>query len=630
MSNWISHCTAGTSSIRTLLALLLLLIGAGVARADAAQTFVFAGKTLPVAHVATVGGKLAISVRDPGLAQLLRATGASMTWNPGERYVLFTTAEPQIVSFAVGDARYDVGPRSAQAGFAPYEMSGTVYVPFDELLSALYLAPKRDGDAIVIQPQLAAFDVRGNGSESVLVARAGIPLKPRIVEESASQLVYAFDGVGTTLDRSRAIRAEGIRAITFAQSGTVRAPVTTVTIALAPGTGHGRLETDDRNGFSLAIGGAAASEPVAVATPEPTAAAAATPGPQATPAPASAVATVTGIDAHAGPNGYSVDIAVAGDATYDWHRLRDPDNRFWIDIHGAALSAPIGDVVGSDPVDAVRVRQLDATTVRVALSLAGQKRLDVQPSADGVKVSVYSEDAGDDVARAGTGALGNASAVAVAPTPVPSGDAWKFGARSTYVATNPRLIVIDPGHGGSDPGAGRGGLREADLALDMAKRLRDILVARGWQVVLTRTADVDVYKPNDTARDELQARDDIANNAGARMLVSIHVNSFINAGPRGTTTYYSKPSDVALAQAVQASAAGVLGTKDDGIVKSHLYVTLHATMPAVLVETAFISNPDDLAKLTSPDWRQKLALAIADGVKNYAGAPPAPGQSANQ
>ena len=632
ISNSTSRSTARTSNIRYLVALLLALVATSVARADAAQSFVFEGKPLPVSHVATVGGKLAISVRDPGLAQLLRATGASLTWNPGERYVLFTTAEPQIVSFAVGDARYDVGPRSAQAGFAPYEMAGAVYVPFDELMSALYLAPKRDGDAIVIQPQLATFDVRGSGAGTTLVARAGIPLKPRVVSETAGELVYAFDGVGTSLDRSRAIRADGIRAITFAQSGTVRAPVTTVTIALAPGTGHGRLATDDRNGFSLAIGGAAApgSEPVAVATPEPTDAPVATAAPQATLAPSTAAATVTGIDAHAGPNGYSVDIAVGGDATYDWHRLRDPDNRFWIDIHGATLAAPIADVTGSDPVEAVRVRQLDASTVRVALSLSGQKHLDVQPNPGGVKISVYADDAGDDVARAGSGTLGSSAAVAVAPSPVPSGDAWKFGARSTYVATNPRLIVIDPGHGGSDPGAGRGGLREADLTLDMAKRLRDILTARGWQVVLTRTTDVDVYKPNDSAHEELQARDDIANNAGARMLVSIHVNSFINAGPRGTTTYFSKPVDVALAQAVQARAAGVLGTKDDGIVKSHLYVTLHATMPAVLVESAFLSNPDDLAKLGSAEWRQKLALAIADGVKDYAGAPPAPSQSANQ
>jgi len=610
----------------------MALAGASVARADAAPSFVFAGRTLPVSHVATVGGKLAISVRDPGLAALLEQIGASMTWSPGERYVLFTTAEPQIISFAAGDTRYDVGPRSAQASFAPYEMSGTIFVPLDELLGAFYLADKRDGDAVVIQPQLASLDVRSNGSGSTLIGRSGIPLHPRVVAESPSQLVYAFDGVGATLDRSRAIHAEGIRSITFAQSGTVRAPVTTMTIALAPGTSHGRLETDDRNGFSLAVGGGATSapEPVAVETPAPTEAPLETAAPQETPSPASGGATVTGIDAHAGPGGYSVDVAVTGDANYEWHRLRDSGNRFWIDFHGATLAHIMQDVAGSAPVSSVRVRQFDGSTVRVALSLDAFRRLDVQPSADGVKISVYSDDAADGVAVSGSGTVGNAAAVAVAPSPVPSGSDWKFGARSTYVATNPRLIVIDPGHGGSDPGAGRDGLREANLTLDMAKRLRDILIARGWQVIMTRTTDVDVYKPNDTAHEELQARDDVANDAGARMLISIHVNSFINSGPRGTTTYFSKPIDVQLAQSVQASAAARLGTKDDGIVKSHLFVTLHANMPAVLVETAFLSNPDDLAKLASPDWRQQLALAIADGVKNYAGAPPAPSRSTNQ
>ncbi len=614
------------------LASLLVLSGIGGARADAKPSFVFAGKALAIAHVATVGGKLAISVRDPGLQELLHEIGASLTWNPGERYVLFTTAEPAIISFAVGDARYDVGPRSAQASFAPYESGGSVYVPFDELMSALYLAPKRDGDATVIQPQLAAFDVRGDAAGSTIVARAGIPLRARVVSESATQLVYAFDGVGTTLDRSRAIRSAGIRAITFVQSGTTRAPVTTVTIALAPGTSHGRLQTDDRNGFALVIGGGMpASESVADVTPAPAASSSAEPAAQTTPA-TTGGATVTGLDAHAGPNGYSVDIAVGGDATYEWHRLGEPDNRFWIDIHGASLVPGIGDVDGTDPVTSVRVRQFDANTVRVALSLSGSKRLDVQPSGDGVKILVYADEGGNDLAHSGTGTLGNAAAVALAPSPGASGGsgAWKFAPRSGYIATNPRLIVIDPGHGGSDPGATRGDQHEANLTLDMAERLRDILTARGWQVVLTRTTDVDVYKPNDSAHEELQARDAIANNAGARMLISIHVNSFVNAGPHGTTTYYSKPGDVPLARAVQASAAAQLGTHDDGIVKSKLYVTLHANMPAVLVETAFISNPDDLAKLTSPDWRQKLALSIADGVQSYAGAPPAADRSANQ
>jgi len=210
---------------------------------------------------------------------------------------------------------------------------------------------------------------------------------------------------------------------------------------------------------------------------------------------------------------------------------------------------------------------------------------------------------------------------------------WKFGPHAgsgsgtTYVPKNARLIVIDPGHGGSDQGAARHGTSEASLTLDMAQRLRSILVARGWQVQMTRNTDVDVYAPNDSARQELQARVDVANNAGARMFVSIHVNSFINSGPYGTTCYISKDGDVALARALESQLASD-GTKDDGIVKSHLYVTLHTLMPAVLVETAFLSNPNDYALLTSPAWRQKVAQSIADGIDRYDRQYPATNQPA--
>ena len=70
------------------------------------------------------------------------------------------------------------------------------------------------------------------------------------------------------------------------------------------------------------------------------------------------------------------------------------------------------------------------------------------------------------------------------------------------------------------------------------------------------------------------------------------------------------------------------GTKDDGIIKSHLYVTLHARMPAVLIETAFLTNPGDYALLTSAAWRQKVAQEIADGIGQYAQAYPVPNQPA--
>ena len=195
---------------------------------------------------------------------------------------------------------------------------------------------------------------------------------------------------------------------------------------------------------------------------------------------------------------------------------------------------------------------------------------------------------------------------------------WKFGPRSNYVPTNPRLIVIDPGHGGSDLGTMHGGVSEAELTLDMAKRLRDFLVAQGWQVKLTHDTDVDVYEPNDSAHDELQARDDVANQ-GRRADVRQHSRQrvhqfravryddlYLQAGRRSRWRARSR----------RHLAAD--GTKDDGIVKSHLYVTLHAKMPAVLVETAFLTNPSDYALLTSPAWRQKVAQEIADGIGQYA------------
>ncbi|MBV8246467.1 MAG: N-acetylmuramoyl-L-alanine amidase, partial [Candidatus Eremiobacteraeota bacterium] len=70
-----------------------------------------------------------------------------------------------------------------------------------------------------------------------------------------------------------------------------------------------------------------------------------------------------------------------------------------------------------------------------------------------------------------------------------------------------------------------------------------------------------------------------------------------------------------------------LGTKDDGIVKAKYYVVNHTTMPAVLVETAFVSNADDYLKLSSPEWLQRVAQALADAIGDYAGPPGSPAQN---
>jgi N-acetylmuramoyl-L-alanine amidase len=616
--------------------MLLGALPAIPALADAPITAQYQGQSIRFSHLSSSTGALAIGVNDPGFAALLRSTGAVLTWKPGERYILITTSEPTVVSFAIGDRRYDVGPIALQASIAPYERGEEAFLPFNEVLRSLDLALRQDGAVKLLQPQLATLDVRQVNDLVVLNVHGGATLHPRVVRQTGSEVVYAFDGVGTTLSGTRQINAGGVRSVQVQSSGSVRAPTTLVTVELQTGaTVRPAQSTADRD-VALSFGGnSGAPQAVAAESPTPEPVPPSENGQVGAPA-ANGAALVTSVTAQASADGTTVAVAVTGNSQYEWHRLRDPDNRFWIDVKAAQLQGPPFEQPQQSPLVSMRVRQLDAATVRIALSLDGPKTISITPSATGLAVEIGNEEVAD-AARSGSGSLGNVissspqTTAAVTPAPLDNTSSqtdtsgttpWKFGPRSSYVPTNPRLIVIDPGHGGSDRGTVHGGVSEADLTLDMAKRLRDILVARGWQVKLTHETDVDVYAPNDSPHDELQARVDVANNAGARLFVSIHVNAFINSGPYGTTYYISKPDDSALASTMETHLESD-GTKDDGIVKSHLYVTYHTKMPAVLVETAFLSNPNDYTLLTSAAWRQKVAQGLADAIAQYAQQYPA-------
>jgi N-acetylmuramoyl-L-alanine amidase len=607
------------------------------ASADSSLTATYQGHAIRFTHLSSRAGSPAVGVNDPGFATLLSDAGALLTWKPGERFVLITTSVPSVVSFAIGDRRYDAGSISLQASFAPFVVGDEAYLPLREVLRALDLALRDEDGVAVLQPQLTTLDVRQEVSRVTVFAHGGATLHARVAQESSTSITYAFDGVGTTLAGTRQVGTGGIASIAIANAGAVREPITLVTIEFESGTIAEAPQNTDGRDVLLAFDAPASASPAQSAeeaspTPEPPPNT--TPASGVTGAPVSGAAIVTGVTVEPATDGVSVAIAITGSATYEWHRLRQPDNRFWVDIENAQLEGPPIDQSASAPLLSVRVRQVDPTTVRVALSLSGPKSIAFTSSADGLGLAIGTQDIADEL-RSGSGGVGGAS-VAVAPAPLEQSEpgtgstddsSWKFGPRSGYVANNPRLIVIDPGHGGSDVGTMHGGVSEAQLTLDMAKRLRAILIDRGWEVKMTREADVDVYAPNDSAHDELQARDDIANKAGARLFVSIHANAFINSGPYGTTTYISKPDDVAFAHFVETHLAAD-GTKDDGIVKSHLYVTLHARMPAVLIETAFLTNPGDYALLTSAAWRQKVAQEIADGIAQYAKEYPVPNQPA--
>lgn len=183
-----------------------------------------------------------------------------------------------------------------------------------------------------------------------------------------------------------------------------------------------------------------------------------------------------------------------------------------------------------------------------------------------------------------------------------------------------KKITIDPGHGGSDPGAiGKGGTTEKETNLKVAEKLRMYLTEMGASVTMTRTTDVDVYGLNATDAQELQARVDVAENNSADFFISLHSNASTNRDVSGMSTYYYPKTDydILAARSIQNSLTSVFGLNDLGIRQAGFYVVKRSSMPAVLVEMVFISNAKEEKLLRSNWFQTKMAKTIADGIEAY-------------
>lgn len=177
------------------------------------------------------------------------------------------------------------------------------------------------------------------------------------------------------------------------------------------------------------------------------------------------------------------------------------------------------------------------------------------------------------------------------------------------------LICIDPGHGGSDPGAvAKDGGKESDIALDISLQLEKHLKAMGHKVVMTRRSDTDVYPGLDDTK-ELQARCDVANKAGANMFVSIHCDAFSDATVSGARVFHYPGSKTGQLTANKvADAMKIVAGKALIFADASKYVLKNTAMPALLIECGFMTNAVDLALLREPSYRDKLALGIAYGI----------------
>lgn len=195
------------------------------------------------------------------------------------------------------------------------------------------------------------------------------------------------------------------------------------------------------------------------------------------------------------------------------------------------------------------------------------------------------------------------------------------------------VVVIDPGHGGQDSGAMCGGMLEKDLTLDVAQRLDRLLQAQGVPTVLTRIGDAYVSLPERAA---------LTNRVPHCVLISIHFNEDNKAVSTGIETYYAEsqmPPASAIAswlpfwQRVVApdpnlesqSLAGFIQQElvartqalNRGTKPKQFFVITNVRHPAVLVEGGFLTNKEDIAKLMNSEYREQIAIAVAEGVLRY-------------
>lgn len=189
------------------------------------------------------------------------------------------------------------------------------------------------------------------------------------------------------------------------------------------------------------------------------------------------------------------------------------------------------------------------------------------------------------------------------------------------------IIVVDPGHGGVDPGCMGHGVKEKDVVLKIAHKLVTQIEACGGTAIMTRTEDVELCSKTPQItwktrwRKDLETRVQIAERNSADVLVSIHANSIGSAAWRGAQVFYQKGESDSeqLAESIQESLNQVLGNTTRSTVASDYYLLRNASMAGVIVEVGFLSNPQEARNLASPRYQEKAAWAILQGLLRYLG-----------
>jgi N-acetylmuramoyl-L-alanine amidase len=387
------------------------------------------------------------------------------------------------------------------------------------------------------------------------------------------------------------------------------------------------------------------------------------------------------------PKGDRITIELGREASYSTNRSANPD-RVEIELNDAALAAALSEKltnISGETIKSLSARRVGRTAARVSIELNGSPRFSTFPLYNPFRLVVdVEEDPAAAVAAAPsvTSAPPSRAAKASAPAPakpqpastiddpLPAPTTPSSTGRGDYslarqLGLSVSRIVIDPGHGGHDPGARANGVNEADVVLDVALRVEALLKAQpGIDVVLTRRTNTFI---------PLEERTAIANRESADMFLSIHVNASPRSATRGIETYLldfaSNPDAEALAarenatsaqsmrvlpdivkaitlnnkvdesrelaRMVQTSLVGRItplskGVKDFGVKRAPFVVLIGAQMPSVLAEISFLTNRTDASLLKQASHRQRIAQALADAVVKYRASLKAPSSTSAQ
>ena len=278
-----------------------------------------------------------------------------------------------------------------------------------------------------------------------------------------------------------------------------------------------------------------------------------------------------------------IEITATKGITFQSLELENP-YRIIIDIPNTIFNAAMLTKIEKDAVERVRASQfkVEPLVSRVVIDLLQKSKYQAKLSADSKKLEIEIS----------------------APQSAPK----KRQAQEVTVLKK-KVIVIDPGHGGDDPGAiSKSGLKEKDITLDTALKLNQLLLDAGATVFLTRQEDSTTY---------LKEIVEFANHNRTDIFVSVHYNALDRDHIQGTETYYFNPDSEPLAAAIHKKMIEQLKRENRGCRQVKFYVCAYTNMPAALVEPAYMTNGDEERLVRDEKFRGQVAQAVFEGIVDY-------------